>query len=153
MTSSPQAGLELRIHWPEAPACRQSSIHSPFERYLRSAIDGARHVLRHSCGYKLANDGRDTRAIAALMIFSSTLVVLEFLPQLLEFIPLDIGTHDPAHVPPIDCGKVVMLLDFGHLLKQAHYLPLCSQLREPLINLRIVAHCAFDSRATVWTGN
>jgi DNA-binding NarL/FixJ family response regulator len=25
--------------------------------------------------------------------------------------------------------------------------------REPLINLRIVAHCAFDSRATVWTGN
>jgi type 1 fimbriae regulatory protein FimE len=21
------------------------------------------HVLRHSCGYKLANDGRDTRAI------------------------------------------------------------------------------------------
>jgi len=26
-------------------------------------------------------------------------------------------------------------------------------LKEPLINLRIVAHCAFDSRATVWTGN
>jgi uncharacterized membrane protein YfcA len=26
-------------------------------------------------------------------------------------------------------------------------------LREPLINLRIVAHCAFDSRATVWTGS
>jgi hypothetical protein len=25
--------------------------------------------------------------------------------------------------------------------------------KEPLINLRIVAHCAFDSRATVWTGN
>jgi hypothetical protein len=25
--------------------------------------------------------------------------------------------------------------------------------REPLISLRIVAHCAFDSRATVWTGN
>ena len=26
-------------------------------------------------------------------------------------------------------------------------------LREPLINLRIMAHCAFDSRATVWTGS
>jgi len=25
--------------------------------------------------------------------------------------------------------------------------------REPLINLRIMAHCAFDSRATVWTGS
>ena len=25
--------------------------------------------------------------------------------------------------------------------------------KEPLINLRIVAHCGFDSRATVWTGN
>jgi AbiV family abortive infection protein len=25
--------------------------------------------------------------------------------------------------------------------------------KEPLINLRIVAHCAFDSRATVWTGS
>jgi hypothetical protein len=26
-------------------------------------------------------------------------------------------------------------------------------LKEPLINLRIMAYCAFDSRATVWTGN
>jgi hypothetical protein len=26
-------------------------------------------------------------------------------------------------------------------------------LEEPLINIRIMAHCAFDSRATVWTGN
>ena len=26
-------------------------------------------------------------------------------------------------------------------------------LKEPLINLRIMAHCAFDSRATVWTGS
>jgi predicted P-loop ATPase len=42
-----------------------------------------------------------------------------------------------------------------------HYLDLQLQPRvtigqiakEPLINLRIVAHCAFDSRATVWTGN
>jgi len=25
--------------------------------------------------------------------------------------------------------------------------------KEPLINLRIMAHCAFDSRATVWTGS
>ena len=25
--------------------------------------------------------------------------------------------------------------------------------REPLINLRIMAHCGFDSRATVWTGS
>ena len=25
--------------------------------------------------------------------------------------------------------------------------------KEPLINLRIVAHCGFDSRARVWTGN
>jgi hypothetical protein len=25
--------------------------------------------------------------------------------------------------------------------------------REPLINLRIMAYCAFDSRATVWTGS
>ena len=27
------------------------------------------------------------------------------------------------------------------------------QAKEPLINLRIMAHCAFDSRATVWTGS
>jgi hypothetical protein len=26
-------------------------------------------------------------------------------------------------------------------------------LKEPLINLRIMAYCAFDSRATVWTGS
>jgi hypothetical protein len=26
-------------------------------------------------------------------------------------------------------------------------------LKELLINLRIMAHCAFDSRATVWTGS
>ena len=26
-------------------------------------------------------------------------------------------------------------------------------LKEPLINLRIMAHCAFDSRAAVWTGS
>ena len=25
--------------------------------------------------------------------------------------------------------------------------------KESLINLRIMAHCAFDSRATVWTGS
>ena len=25
--------------------------------------------------------------------------------------------------------------------------------KEPLINLRIMAHCGFDSRATVWTGS
>jgi hypothetical protein len=25
--------------------------------------------------------------------------------------------------------------------------------KEPLINLRIMAHCAFDSRAAVWTGS
>jgi hypothetical protein len=28
-----------------------------------------------------------------------------------------------------------------------------SMTKEPLINLRIMAHCAFDSRATVWTGS
>ena len=28
-----------------------------------------------------------------------------------------------------------------------------SSAKEPLINLRIMAHCAFDSRATVWTGS
>ena len=27
------------------------------------------------------------------------------------------------------------------------------QSKETLINLRIMAHCAFDSRATVWTGS
>ena len=27
------------------------------------------------------------------------------------------------------------------------------QAKEPLINLRIMAHCGFDSRATVWTGS
>jgi hypothetical protein len=25
--------------------------------------------------------------------------------------------------------------------------------KEPLINLRIMAHCGFDSRVTVWTGS
>jgi hypothetical protein len=28
-----------------------------------------------------------------------------------------------------------------------------AKLKEPLFNLRIMAYCAFDSRATVWTGN
>jgi hypothetical protein len=30
--------------------------------------------------------------------------------------------------------------------------PLCRP-REPLINLRIMAHCAFDSRGTAWAGS
>ena len=33
---------------------------------------------------------------------------------------------------------------------ETHYV---EGLKEPLINLRIMAHCGFDSRATVWTGN
>ena len=32
-------------------------------------------------------------------------------------------------------------------------LPNDIHLKEPLINLRIMAHCGFDSRATVWTGS
>jgi hypothetical protein len=31
--------------------------------------------------------------------------------------------------------------------------PLIDQAKEPLIKLRIMAHFAFDSRATVWTGS
>jgi len=33
------------------------------------------------------------------------------------------------------------------------YIVAVSEAKEPLINLRIMAHCAFDSRATVWTGS
>ena len=31
--------------------------------------------------------------------------------------------------------------------------PQAMSVKEPLINLRIMAHCGFDSRATVWTGS
>lgn len=40
------------------------------ERPARAAHPGIKahaHMLRHACGYKLANDGHDTRAIQAYL--------------------------------------------------------------------------------------
>ena len=42
---------------------RESVIVTPEDLALTEGFRSPQRVLRHSCGYKLANDGQDTRAI------------------------------------------------------------------------------------------
>jgi site-specific recombinase XerD len=73
---------ELRRHQRESPASpfefvseRGAPLSAPgFARMIERAVVVAElgikahaHVLRHACGYKLANDGHDTRAIQAYL--------------------------------------------------------------------------------------
>jgi type 1 fimbriae regulatory protein FimB/type 1 fimbriae regulatory protein FimE len=36
-------------------------------RFAKLGIKAHAHMLRHACGYKLANDGHDTRALQAYL--------------------------------------------------------------------------------------
>jgi integrase len=73
---------ELRRHQRESPASpfvfvseRGAPLSAPgFSRLIERAADAVdlgikahAHMLRHACGYKLANDGHDTRAIQAYL--------------------------------------------------------------------------------------
>jgi integrase len=73
---------ELRRHQRESPASpflfvseRSAPLSAPgFSRMIERAaitadlgIKAHAHMLRHACGYKLANDGHDTRAIQAYL--------------------------------------------------------------------------------------
>ena len=80
-STHPLSGVELRA----LPRLKRESIESPFvfvsergspfttagyRKMIARLGEAARfsfpvhpHVLRHACGYKLANDGRDTRAL------------------------------------------------------------------------------------------
>jgi site-specific recombinase XerD len=73
---------ELRRHQRESPTSpfvfvseRAAPLSAPgFSRMIeRAAAEAAlgikahAHMLRHACGYKLANDGHDTRAIQAYL--------------------------------------------------------------------------------------
>jgi integrase len=73
---------ELRRHQRESPALpfvfvseRGAPLSAPgFSRMIERAASAAdlgikahAHMLRHACGYKLANDGHDTRAIQAYL--------------------------------------------------------------------------------------
>ena len=40
------------------------------------------HMLRHACGYKLANDGHDTRAIQAYLSIKSTVCYTALTPKI-----------------------------------------------------------------------
>jgi integrase len=73
---------ELRRHQRESPAspfvfvseCGAPLSAAGFSRMIERAVIAAElgikahaHMLRHACGYKLANDGHDTRAIQAYL--------------------------------------------------------------------------------------
>src|SRR6202041_3569993 len=73
---------ELRRHQRESPSSpfvfvseRGAPLSAPgFSRMVERAVAAAdlgikahAHMLRHACGYKLANDGHDTRAIQAYL--------------------------------------------------------------------------------------
>lgn len=50
------------------PMTRQAFGKMLRETASRAGLDGVHpHLLRHGCGYKLANDGHDTRALAAYL--------------------------------------------------------------------------------------
>src|SRR5262245_129997 len=69
----------LRREGPPSPFVFVSERSAPFStagfaRMLERAAESARleikahpHMLRHACGYKLANDGHDTRALQAYL--------------------------------------------------------------------------------------
>ena len=59
--------------------------------------------------------------------------------------PLPLGPYTEPKIEP----EIV----FGFVAAPSAGMDDAALLREPLINLRIMAHCAFDSRATVWTGS
>jgi integrase len=77
----PLSGREMRELWrhqresPSSPFVFASERGAPlsatgFSRMIERAAEAAElgikahaHMLRHACGYKLANDGHDTRAI------------------------------------------------------------------------------------------
>ena len=66
---------ELRRHQRESPSSsfvfvseRGAPLSAPgFSRMVERAATEADLLLRHACGYKLANDGHDTRAIQAYL--------------------------------------------------------------------------------------
>jgi type 1 fimbriae regulatory protein FimB/type 1 fimbriae regulatory protein FimE len=70
---------ELRREFPDGEYLFQSERKGPLSpdmvaRIIGRAAESAKigfpvnpHMLRHSCGYKLANDGQDTRAIQAYL--------------------------------------------------------------------------------------
>jgi site-specific recombinase XerD len=84
-STHPLTGLEMRAlrrlrrEGPASPFVFVSERGAPFStagfaRMLERAADAARlevkahpHMLRHACGYKLANDGHDTRALQAYL--------------------------------------------------------------------------------------
>jgi integrase len=84
-TTHPMGGREmreLRRHQRESPSSpfvfvseRGAPLSAPgFSRLAERAVAAAdlgikahAHMLRHACGYKLANDGHDTRAIQAYL--------------------------------------------------------------------------------------
>jgi hypothetical protein len=70
---------------------------------------------------------------------------------------LDVKSHWLANDAPYGEYRVdtvaLELLSRGATLSTHREDEFVRLLREPLINLRIMAHCAFDSRATVWTGS
>ncbi len=70
-----------------------------------------------------------------------------------------IASSRPPFDPVRDFEPIALLVTTGLAIVIHPSLPvktlaeLIDYAREPLINLRIMAHCGFDSRATVWTGN
>src|SRR5215467_7390347 len=77
----PEAGvlLDALALWADFPRCMRESYHAPlsvagYQRMVARAGVAAKftflvhsHMLRHACGFKLANDGHDTRAIQAYL--------------------------------------------------------------------------------------
>ncbi len=84
-STHPLTGLEMRAlrrlrrEWPDSPFIFVSERGAPFStagfaRMIDRAAEAARleikahpHMLRHACGFKLANDGHDTRALQAYL--------------------------------------------------------------------------------------
>jgi integrase len=65
-SGSPAGALRGRTYPGALPEMSSENIIRDRRRRLRTAkfpFLVSSHVLRHSCGYKLANDGQDTRAI------------------------------------------------------------------------------------------
>jgi hypothetical protein len=54
---------------------------------------------------------------------------------------------------PVSNGLVFFAQTLKFVRLETRVITRLGQPKELLINLRIMAHCAFDSRATVWTGS